>query len=94
MLFGKVGITNQEVCERISQQKSKTVCNTVIIKEWYCESGKVIQSLEKDIKSVFNLSVVNKEILPDGYTETFNIRDLKDIISYIETRMETKSYGD
>lgn len=92
--FGKVGITNKEVCERISQQKSKTVCNPVIIKEWYCESGKVIQSLEKDIKSVFNLSVVNKETLPDGYTETFNIRDLKDVISYIETRMETKSYGD
>lgn len=86
--FVKVGITNNPSEQRIHKQNRETSFNPMVIKSYYHESGDFISNLEKEIKQTFKSGVISKELFPDGYTETFNLSDYKEIVSLINTRME------
>ena len=86
--FVKVGITNNATSIRIQQQNTKTKYNPVVSNTYTHKCGKLVEDLEKEIKGSFSSGVVSKEIFPDGFTETFHLRDYKGILSLIKTRME------
>lgn len=92
--FVKVGISNNPSYERINRQANKTKYLPYITHTYKHMYGSFILSLEKEIKASFTSGVVPKKEFPDGYTETFNLKDYKDIVSLIKTRMENNSYGE
>lgn len=86
--FFKVGVTNNKVDKRFSQQKSKTNSfSYTCLDVYYNSNGKIILSLEKDLLNYRKnkLSATEKSqfqnIFPDGYTETFPYN--KDIEVYL-----------
>lgn len=81
----KVGITNQDVTDRVTQQYRKARLDYEIIHTFYNESGQSVWDCEKLIKQSVQTSVCPKELLPDGYTETTNdtpevLQNMLDII--------------
>ncbi|AFC21701.1 hypothetical protein GAP32_251 [Cronobacter phage vB_CsaM_GAP32] len=51
----------------------------------YFEDGKDAVLLESQIKNTFNCSVLKKDDLPDGYTETVNASDIDVLMEMINS---------
>lgn len=82
--FIKCGITNSLPSIRMKNQESCSGLEGTLCYEWSHEDGSVIQELETQIKATFERGVVSKETFPDGYTETYDYRDLSSIVSYVD----------
>lgn len=76
-IYLKYGITNKPVTERLNRQKSKTEGGEYkIIKVWDFELGYNAEDLEDLIDYYFKFEKgVDKEVMPDGFTETLLYSD-------------------
>lgn len=91
----KYGITNKDVEDRLYQQKWKTEGGEYeILYTVYFEYGCYAEDLEKLMDFYFRYdNGVDKEIMPDGYTETIpysceNVRFIEDKANYYKKKKE------
>lgn len=82
--YYKFGIT-YDVEKRMSQQKCGSKFSHELIYSEYFEDGKDAVLLESQIKNTFNCSVLKKDDLPDGYTETVNSSDIDVLMEMINS---------
>lgn len=83
--FGKFGKTNRLPEERLQQQKEKNkIYSQELLLDFYSEDGIIATELEKTLKDVMITGVISKEEFPDGYTETFHIKDLNKVLTTIK----------
>ncbi|AUR84687.1 hypothetical protein NVP1063O_020 [Vibrio phage 1.063.O._10N.261.45.C7] len=87
--FIKVGITNNKVEDRVKMQSIYTKYTPEKITSVPNKDGRLIYNLESEIKKKFPSGYMRKEDFPDGYTETFPYSCYRDIMAFINTRMET-----
>lgn len=84
--FIKVGITNKEVMSRVSDQSSVTRYNPKLLFTLNFSWGYNARNLEsiilKTLKS--HRRAIPKEVFPDGYTETFSMDKLDEIMDLIQ----------
>ncbi|AAS77180.1 hypothetical protein T5.141 [Escherichia phage T5] len=79
--FLKFGITGKDVLERMRQQSNKSLCEHSVIFSHTFSYGSMARGLEKVVKDSVNTGVLDKRILPDGYTETCHYSELETILS-------------
>lgn len=84
--FIKVGITNREVMDRVSDQRSVTIYNPKILFTRKFNWGYNARNLESIVFKTLKKyrGVVSKEVFPDGYTETFSMDKLDKIMILIQ----------
>lgn len=83
--FGKFGKTNRLPSDRLKQQKEKNKkYSQTLILDFYSQDGILASKLEYLLKKTINSGVIPKEEFPDGYTETFNIEDLGQVLDKIK----------
>lgn len=80
----KYGITNN--LERRLAVHKRNGKYTVITSKYFA-MGQSALNLENDVKNIFGGRFVNKEICPDGYTETLCVSRLSDLVNFIEMRL-------
>lgn len=90
----KNGITNREVLKRIKSQSNKSPLSYKILYVFHNESGKLIADCEKYIKDTLDNGVCPKELLPDGYTETYydTEENLSFMLSYLNKELGQPIY--
>lgn len=82
--YYKFGIT-YDIQKRMSQQKLGSKFEHELIHSIYFEDGKDAVLLESQIKNSFNCSVLDKDDLPDGYTETINSSDIEILMEMVNS---------
>lgn len=82
--FYKLGISNSPEM-RFKRQLSKNKLNHEVYKLYKFEDGSYPLEIESFCKSNFNVGVIGFDIMPDGYTETFNVEDLEKIENYVKS---------
>ena len=84
---GKIGITNKTPQERLKQHKRLSKLNHEIIFSCYIEDGNRVWEIEKMIKTILKdkMRFVPRELMPDGYTETFPIELLTPILNEVKS---------
>ncbi len=89
-IYGKIGISNKYQ-SRIKHITSSAKVDVELIKLFTFEQGVIAKDIETFLLSSKDLqfSVVSKCDLPDGYTETFHLRDLEIILDKIEKYIES-----
>jgi len=80
--FYKLGISNSPK-HRFKQQQRSNNLKYEVYKIFEFKDGSIPLNIESNCKSMFNLGVVKQDIMPDGYSETFNSDILHDIEDYI-----------
>lgn len=83
--FLKYGITNLDVNGRVSYQRRYTKYVPRILYEFKSSDGRFIRELESEIKKLVGTKFVTKNTMPDGYTETTQVKNLPKILDYIKT---------
>lgn len=81
--FYKVGITSRGANKRLKKQQSFSECQGTIIMTYMFYDGQQAIDLEYIIKKTIKSGFVSKEILPDGYTETFAEQELNTVYNMI-----------
>tara|TARA_R110000851_G_scaffold20753_3_gene62563 strand:- start:355 stop:1287 length:933 start_codon:yes stop_codon:yes gene_type:complete len=81
--FYKVGITSRGVSERLRKQQNLSGYQGNVVMSRLFVKGQQAIDLERVIKKTIKGSFVSKEILPDGYTETFSEKDLNTVYNMI-----------
>lgn len=79
--FLKIGITNN-LNRRLEEHKKNGKYSLIVAKSF--DIGYDARTLEDGIKNRFGGRFVTKEECPDGYTETFCVSILDDLISFIQ----------
>lgn len=82
--YYKFGIT-YDVQKRMSQQKYGSKFEHELIHTEYFENGMDAVLLETQIKNTLTCSVLKKEDLPDGYTETINSNDIELLLEIVKS---------
>ena len=85
--FLKFGITNRDYKLRIANQQLKTEYLPEVLYLFHLENGKASKEIESGIKQNFSTHYISKELFPDGYTETTEINNLEDILSFIKSKL-------
>lgn len=75
----KFGITS-DINRRLSQLKRKSVFDIKVLHQLNFKFGINARALESEVKSLFETSVMSKQELPDGYTETTYSRNYQSIL--------------
>jgi hypothetical protein len=80
--FIKVGITNGKPQTRLDNQqsKSKILLEYSIIDVFEFKTGQLAWELERKIKRSFNRGYISKNLFRDGFTETFDVKYLDEIL--------------
>lgn len=87
--FIKFGITNKSPEHRMSQQSNKSSLSHKLLNKYYFSDGTIPVAIEKTIKdSGIELSVVSKDDMKDGYTETTYFKNYNKILKYVESFVE------
>lgn len=73
---------------RFKRQLSKNKLNHEVYKLYKFEDGRYPLEIESFCKANFNIGVVGFDIMPDGYTETFNVEDLDKVENYVKSFKE------
>lgn len=81
----KVGITNRCPFIRMGEQSRKSKVNHTMLDMVYLEDGEVIANIERSLKANITTSYLEKEICPDGYTETFPPSEVSYVMDILET---------
>lgn len=87
--FGKVGITNSTADRRKAKQQKQSGLKGEVVFETPRMGGLFIKELEVYIKSKINLGVVSKAQFPDGFSETFHLKDRNAIIGLVRDYLQT-----
>ncbi len=89
-IYGKIGISNKYL-KRVSQIINKSKVDVELIKVYTFEQGVIAKDIETFLLASEDLkfSVVSKADMPDGYTETFYLKDLELILSKITKYIES-----
>ncbi|EJT6190047.1 hypothetical protein N3N27_003955 [Escherichia coli] len=82
-VYLKFGITNRDPEIRMQQQTGKSKFDHTMIYTKRFETGRGAFELESKIKKTFPTHAVNKEDMPDGYTETVLIKHKNELLSII-----------
>ena len=88
--FLKVGITNNDHIYRLNKQKSKArhKFEYEIIKVFDFDKGIDAWNLERKIKTMFDRNFMDRKIFRHGFTETFNIGYLDQILDVTKEFIE------
>jgi hypothetical protein len=91
----KNGITNRDVWSRITDQARCAKLSYEILYAFYNESGSIISDCEKYIKANLERCVCDKELLPDGYTETYHDTEenLNSMLNYLTKELGEPVYN-
>jgi hypothetical protein len=83
----KFGVTNNHPDKRMKQQQSKSAFIHQLLYSAYLGSGRDIIEIESQVKCSIPCSVVSKDLLPDGYTETCEVSQLETILEIINEKI-------
>lgn len=79
----KVGISNC-IDKRLYNQKGiNKLCTYRLLYEWEFSTGSLAFDIEQEVKNKFDNKFFSKKEMPDGYTESYNIKDLPEILNHI-----------
>ena len=89
----KYGISNKITKERMSRQERYSGLKGKTVYTHYSKNGEFIEGLEKKLGKIIKLQRVDKEVLPDGFTEAVYYKPFveKFIINYLD--MLTQNLG-
>lgn len=83
--FIKFGITNRNLKSRIREQAKHTEYKPALVICKKFADGKIPKKIEDEIKDTIQpLSVVSKEVFPDGFTETTHYYNLENILKILQ----------
>lgn len=88
--YYKFGITNVEPNYRMKQQQSGSIFNHDLIFLYYFENGNIPFNIEKSIKDKINCSVITKDVLKNGFTETIYEYELINVLDIIYNHKDFK----
>lgn len=80
----KFGITSMGNQRRLHDQNRKSLCELSEHGVWIFDEVSACRKAERLCKEVYN-NFINKELLPDGYTETAPVTAIESIISIYES---------
>lgn len=79
----KFGISGKPEA-RLLKQKYTTDLDVINYGVWYFKSVDICKEAEGKVKDSVKTSLLSKDLFPDGYTETCDIKYLEDIIKIYE----------
>lgn len=82
----KFGITNISADSRLRKQSSVSIYHHEVIYEWFYDNGHTPPDMETLVKKNFKTKVCSKDNMPEGYTETCDIKDLPKILDLFKDR--------
>ncbi|HGT5566985.1 TPA: GIY-YIG nuclease family protein [Escherichia coli] len=84
---GKIGITNKTPEKRMVEHKRASKLNHEIVFSHYFEDGNKVWEIEKLVKSTLKdkMRFVPRELMEDGYTETFPIELLTPVLNEVKS---------
>lgn len=87
--FGcKVGISNC-LHKRFSNQKGTNKhCKYKLLYKWEFKTGREAFDIEQEVKNNFYNKFFSKKEMPDGYTESYDIKDLPEILNHITSTLQ------
>jgi hypothetical protein len=83
VLCYKFGITNKHPSIREKQLNYGATVDVSLLTYSKFEVGSRASAMESEIKGLFREFLIDKDIMPDGYTETFPTHMLEQVINYI-----------
>lgn len=85
----KFGIANNaQLRLRSIQNKTALVVKQYAV--WLFDTIVECKTTELEIKHKFTTSVLSKELLPDGYTETASLKDFENICTFLDAKTKRK----
>lgn len=93
--FIKVGITSNKTYQRcyLTSTKLSGTFEYEILYSFEFDLRSAAMSLELDVKHKFShiLSYVDRDMFPDGWTETFHPRHLDEVVKFIQEQLSVQS---
>lgn len=82
--FLKFGITNKTVQQRVKEQAAETFLEFEVLYDFLFQDGSIPREIESKALSSMNTKVVEKDVLPYGYTETCHIEDIDELLMLVK----------
>lgn len=80
----KYGITNRKAKTRLTEITKTSSFDHTLLYEFRYEDGRIPYGIESIVKKNIPSGVVDKTLLPDGFTETCDLTYLDDILSIVD----------
>lgn len=88
----KYGITNHDPFERMRVQSKESLYEHKMLYYFTLGDGGLVLDCENNIKRKVGGKFLSKEELPDGYTETLDIKQLEGLLVYIKSILGEPSF--
>lgn len=79
----KVGITDNITKRESSHRGVNKLCDYKLLNKWEFSIGRDAFDIEQEVKDKFDNKFFSKKEMPSGYTESYDIKDLPEILNHI-----------